>query len=554
MINRRELLRGAGVVTGAAILSKLHGSALSAPAARIEVLLNERLGTISPNIYGHFVEHLGGVVYDGIWVGGSSKIANVNGIRKDLVDHLRRIKAPVVRWPGGCFADQYNWKDGIGVSDKRPVRTNFWAESGEWAKDMSAEPIQRFDPNTFGTHEFMQFCRLAGAQPYLAANLRSLPAEDFYRWVEYCNSPANSTTLAKMRAANGDTEPFGVRYWGVGNEAWGCGGNFTAPEYAAAFRHFSSWAPGYGVPLSLIVSGASDDDYEWTRGFMRGLLEKGPGQINSVYGMSIHHYSWNLSRGKTSDWTAGKGDAVGFEPVDWYELMMQGDQMEKIIRGHWQALAEFDPQHHIKLVVDEWGAWYKPGSQVDPSHLLGQQITMRDAVMSALTLDTFNRHPDKVSMANCAQLINCLNSLFLAHEDRFITTPVFHVFEMYTAHQGGEGLRTVFHAPTANYQRDGKPASLWSLNGSASLREKTLTLTVANVDVEHPFETEIAIKGATIQSATVTSLHHADIHAHNTFAEPNAVKQTTRQVKTQGDTLRYEFPSASVTSMQITLG
>jgi alpha-N-arabinofuranosidase len=553
MINRRELLRGASLIAGASLLSKIHAAVPASPAARIEVLLNERLGAISPNIYGHFVENLGGVVYDGVWVGHDSKVPNVDGIRKDLVDNLRRIKAPVVRWPGGCFADQYDWKDGIGPSNKRPVRTNFWAEAGEWAKGMSPQPIQKFDPNAFGTHEFMEFCRLSGAQPYLAANLRSLPAEDFYRWVEYCNSPAHSTTLARMRAANGDLDPFGVRYWGVGNEAWGCGGNFTAEEYAAAFRHFSSWVPGYGVPLSLVVSGASDDDYAWTRDFMRGLLEKGKGQINGVYGMSVHHYAWNLSRGKTTDWAAGKGDALEFEPVDWYELMIQGDQMKKIIEGHWQTLAEFDPQHHIKLVVDEWGPWYKPGSQVDPSHLLGQQITMRDAVMSALTLDTFNRNPDKVAMANCAQLINCLNSLFLAHEDKFTTTPVFDVFEMYAPHQGSEGLRTEFQAPPASYMRDGKQASFWSLNGSASLREKTVTLTVANTDVSHPYETEIAIKGAALRSATATSLHNADIHAHNTFADPNAVRRSTETVKAQGESLRYEFPPASVTSLEIAL-
>jgi alpha-N-arabinofuranosidase len=301
-MNRRDLLRGAALGAGSALLSKVFAATPQAAPARMEVLLNERLGTISPNIYGHFVEHLGGVVYDGIWVGPESKIANIDGIRKDLVDRLRQIKAPVIRWPGGCFADQYDWKDGIGPREKRPTRTNFWAGAREWPSGSGTRQFQKFEPNHFGTHEFMQFCRLSGAQPYLAANIRSLTAEDFYRWVEYCNSPAGSTTLAQVRAANGDVAPFDVRYWGVGNEAWGCGGNFTPEEYAAQFRHFTSWVPAFGVPASLIMSGASDDDWDWTRRLMRGLLEKGPGQIDAVYGMSVHHYAWNLGRGKTNDW------------------------------------------------------------------------------------------------------------------------------------------------------------------------------------------------------------------------------------------------------------
>jgi len=219
MLARREFLRTSLLATGAAVCSKPQMLvAASASDSRIEILLDEPLGVISPNIYGHFTEHLGGVIYDGIWVGENSSVPNVNGIRKRLVDELRKIKAPVVRYPGGCFADSYDWRDGVGPADKRPRRTNFWGGT---------------EANHFGTNEFVQFCSLAGAQPYLAANLRSLPAEEFYRWVEYCNSPAGSTTLADLRAASGSAEPFHVRFWGVGNESWGCGGNFTPQEYAS---------------------------------------------------------------------------------------------------------------------------------------------------------------------------------------------------------------------------------------------------------------------------------------------------------------------------------
>ena len=350
----------------------------------------------------------------------NSKVPNVNGLRKELIDEMKKIKASVIRYPGGCFADSYDWQDGIGPADKRPRRTNFWAG----VESASGAANHKYDPNRFGTNEFVQFCKLIGAQPYLAANVRSLNAKDFYRWVEYCNSLAGSTTLADQRAAAGFSEPFHVRYWGVGNESWGCGGNFTPQEYAVEFRRFITWVPGFGENLSFIASGASDDQWSWTRGFLEEIVHRGPEQLRSIYGMGLHYYTWNLSRGKTRDWNEGKGDALKFDVVDWYELLRQADVMESLVNGHWQVMGEFDKQHHIKLIVDEWGAWYRPGSEMTPGDILEQTPTLRDALLSALTLDTFNRHPEKVAMANSAQLINCLNSLYLAHEDKFCITPI----------------------------------------------------------------------------------------------------------------------------------
>src|SRR5271156_5954174 len=255
MIGRREFLRNGLVSAGCVLAARASLPFAWAESqsidSRIEVLTGEPLGIISPNLYGHFTENLSGVVYDGIWVGANSKVPNVDGIRKALIDEMRKIKAPVVRFPGGCFADSYDWRDGIGPADKRPRRTNFW-NGGE----KSAAPAShRYDPNEFGTNEFVHFCKLIGAEPYLAANLRSLSAEEFYRWIEYCNSPAGSTTLADTRASSGFKEPFNVRYWGIGNESWGCGGNFTAQEYAVEFRRFTAWVPGYGQKLSFIGSG-----------------------------------------------------------------------------------------------------------------------------------------------------------------------------------------------------------------------------------------------------------------------------------------------------------
>ena len=273
MKTRRGFLQSTLAGTAAFCFSRFPSLAASASEAKIEILLGETQGTISPNIYGHFTEHLGGVIYDGIWVGPNSKIPNIDGLRRDLVEHMKKIKAPVIRYPGGCFADSYDWRDGIGPTDKRPRRTNFWAFSDQ------SPAKHRYEPNEFGTNEFARFCKQIGAQPYLAANVRSLPAQEFYRWVEYCNSPAGSTTLADERARAGSPEPYNVRYWGVGNESWGCGGNFTPQEYAVEFRRYTAWVPGYGEPLDFIASGPAADDLSWTKGFFEEVLRKGKEQL-----------------------------------------------------------------------------------------------------------------------------------------------------------------------------------------------------------------------------------------------------------------------------------
>jgi alpha-N-arabinofuranosidase len=295
------------------------------------------------------------------------------------------------------------------------------------------------------------------------------------------------------------------------------------------------------------------DDWAWTHGFFEEIVHKGRGQLREIYGWALHHYAWNLSRGRTRDWVQGKGDALNFDSVDWYELLKEGDRMEGLINGHWQVMGEEDPDHWVKLVVDEWGPWYKPGSEATPGDQLEQMPTLRDAVFSGMTLDTFNRNPEKIAMANCAQLINCLNSLYLAHEDRFVVTPVGHVFAMYAAHQGGQGLRTIFSAPTIDYDRDGKRASFWGLRGSASRHEKELTLTVVNPSVSDARDAEIVIRGATLKSGSATVLANSDIHAHNTFAQKNVLVPETKDVEIKGAPLNYIFPPASVTKLTFTL-
>lgn len=508
--------------------------------ARIEVLTQEPVGTIAPDIYGHFVEHLGGVVYDGVWVGEGSRIENVGGVRKALVDALARIRPSVIRWPGGCFADAYDWRDGVGPVDRRPRRTNFWADDRALRDLGNVEA--RFETNRFGTNEFMRFCKLAGAEPYMAANLRTLPAQAFHEWVEYCNSPRGSTTLAELREGGGDPEPYRARYWGIGNESWGCGGNFTPDEYAGEFRRYATWAvPDYGVGLRFIAAGPSGNDRSWTRRFFEKIAERN--EFGRLWGWALHHYC-----------NSPDGEAVNYDDRAWFELLDSANRMDTLITNHWQIMGELDRQHRVKLVVDEWGAWHRMTTNVRPTDLFGQQSTMRDALVAGLTLDIFNRHADKVAMANIAQLVNCIQSLFLAAEDRFLVTPTYHVFDLYKGHQGATSLRTLVSSPSVGWtDRDNTARTLQALDGSASLREGTLLVTVTNRHPTEALSAEIALRGASPREVRATTLTHSDIRAHNTFEAPEAVAPTSRTLAAPGATLAHDFPAASVTALEIRL-
>jgi alpha-N-arabinofuranosidase len=551
-MERRSFLKAAATTAAGLVFSR-RGALAQQAGSHIEVLVDEPIGTIAPEIYGHFTEHLGSVIYDGIYVGEGSKIPNQQGLRTALIEKMRAIHAPVVRWPGGCFADSYDWRDGIGPKNKRPRRTNFWTDSFTAAQKKQNLP-QIYESNAFGTDDFVRFCKLSGAEPYIAANVRSLPPMEFDHWVEYCNSPRGTTTLAETREASGSPDPYNVRYWGVGNESWGCGGNFDPEDYAIEYKRYTTWVPSYGVPLRFVASGPNSDEQAWTRGFFNKLLHGQPSHdMHGVWGLSVHHYATNLSRGKTQDWDAEKGDALKFDPIDWYELCKESDRIEGVILDHWTALGEFDLDHKVKLVVDEYGPWYRPGTENGPEQLLGQQITVRDAVMTGMSLDIFNRNADKVGMAACAQLVNCLNSLFLSREDKFATTPVFSVFEMYAAHQGGTALRSEFSSPEVRYDRDGKPASFWGLKGSASLKGKTLTLTAVNPDVSQARETEIVLRGAKAVSAKAWVVAETDMHAHNTLEQPDQVKTRTAEVSLRPGALSFTFPPASVVKIEVQL-
>ncbi len=548
-MERRQFLKNSALAGTVFALSGKTNWAKSADS-RIEIFLNESQGKISPNVYGQFTEHIGGVIYDGVWVGEKSKIRNKFGIRAELVERMKEIHVPIVRWPGGCFADSYDWKDGIGPASQRPKRTNFWEVDPDAARLHEKGP-QIFEPNEFGTNEFMRFCMLAAAEPYVAANLRSLSPLDFDHWVEYCNSPAGSTTLAETRTASGFPEPFKVKYWGVGNESWGCGGNFTPEEYASEFRRYTSWIPRFGVDLQLIGAGPNGNDIDWTHRFFEQIFTGHRYRNSSFTGWSIHHYASN--RGRMRDRIQSKGDALKFELVDWYELLRECDRIERIMADQWAAMGQYDPQHQIKLVVDEYGPWHREGTELDITHIFGQQVTVRDALATALTLDAFNRNAEKVSVATCAQLVNNINALFLCHEDRFFTTPNFHVFAMYASHQGGQSLRAEFSAPNVTYQQDDKPASFWGLNGSASSKGNVITVTAVNPDLKGPIDTQVALRGATITRATGIALTASDMHAHNTFENPDAVKPESLGTTVNGEILNVTIPAASVIKLEITL-
>jgi alpha-N-arabinofuranosidase len=548
-LDRRQFLKTSLILGSAAMLAPRSVSSQSAEA-RIDILISEPIGTINPNLYSHFVEHLGGVVYDGIWVGESSKVPNIGGIRKALVENLAKLKPGVIRYPGGCFADQYDWHDGVGPRDKRPTRVNFWADTGYKAPDsykqLDSGP-QKYEPNWFGTDEFVRFCKLVGAQPYLAANVRTRDVRVFQEWLDYCNAPAGSTTLSNQRAANGSPERHNVSFWGIGNESWGCGGDFLPEEYAEEFRKFTAWLPTFGVKLNLIGSGPNGGDTGWTRRFFTKLTEKGAGQLNKLYGWALHYYCG----------TTGKGVANEYTDNEWYDLLSRADRMESLIRDHWQVMGEIDRDHRIKLIVDEWGAWHSQDPNMPPPYLYAYAGTLRDALISGLNLDTFQRNADKVAMANPAQLVNTIHSLFETYEDKFIVTPNYHVFEMYMPHAGATAVRTEFISPQVGFtrldaNRKEMPANFWGLNGSASVNGKTVTLTAVNPDVKNVRETEINIGGARIASANARILSSTDIHARNTFDDPHGLEPRNENVTVgAGGKLVYKFAPASVTRLQI---
>jgi alpha-N-arabinofuranosidase len=506
--------------------------------AEIVVAVGKPGPVINPHIYGHFIEHLGGVIYDGIWVGRNSKIANVDGIRKRFVDDMKRIAAPNLRWPGGCFADGYHWRDGIGPAAKRPRTYNFW-------ESRMPAGMHHTETNQFGIHEFMRLCRLVNAEPYVAANVGSGTPKEFHDWVSYCNAPPGTETLADERAANGDKEPFGIKYWGVGNESWGCGGDMKPGEYAVEYRRFVTQFPVYTAPF-LIAAGprghSRDMDLAWTSGFFEGMQG---GHRSPLHGFSPHFYT---------DFRNHPTGVADFKPADWYAVLLEGLRTEEVIQTHWDIMGKFDREHRTKLVVDEWGVWYKPGEEITPGYILSQPMTLRDALHTAISFDVFNRHADKIEMANVAQTVNCIHSLFLALEDQYTRTPPYYVFEMYRPHMGARLAPVELRVPEMSVPAQNGTARMPAVIGSASVRDKQATVTLTNPSVDAPVAVRLAFAdGASASSARGTVLTHEDMRARNTFEKPDEVKLALMPVQVERGAVSLQLPKQSVAAIEIDL-
>ncbi len=520
--------------------------------ARISISLHDPIGTIAPELYGHFIEHLGACVDGGIWVGEDSSIPNDGGVRLDVVAALQRLKVPVLRWPGGCFADHYHWQDGIGPRGERPRRVNLW-----WG--------QKVEDNAFGTHEFLRLCHLLGAKPYLAGNLASGSPREMREWVEYCNYPHDST-LALERARNGSPEPFNVQYWGVGNEAWACGGDFSPEDYAREFRRFATFLRDFPhLPLFLIACGPNRNDPEWTQRFFEELFRSGLGLFKPrIHGFGAHYYTTNHGSGAG---TGQAGTTTQYSIEQWYSLLLDSLAMEPLIVQQRAIMDGYDPQREIKLLVDEWGTWHAQGSNLNPNSLWQQQNTLRDALVAALTLDIFNRHADKIAMGNLAQAVNVLQSLLLTDGPTMLLTPTYHVFAMYREHQGGQSLRVNFEADAITFRSPGQldagrvpllrdvgtEKQLPGLMGSASRKDGSLTLSVVNPSASEAVEAEIELHGAALEGATVTTLCHDDIHVHNTPDAPDALRPARGAVEARNGRWRHLFAPASVSVLQTAL-
>jgi alpha-N-arabinofuranosidase len=477
---------------------------------------------INKNIYGQFSEHLGRCIYEGLWVGEDSKIPNTKGYRNDVIAALKELHVPVLRWPGGCFADEYHWRDGIGPRASRPAMINT-----HWGGVV--------ENNHFGTHEFLDFCEMMGIEPYVCVNVGSGTVQEEMEWIEYMTSDADSP-LTRLRKQNGREQPWKVHYVAVGNESWGCGGNMTAQFYSDNYRRYNTFVKNYGANrIQRIAGGPSDFNYEWTE----TLIKSAAKQMN---GLSLHYYTL-----PTGVWSA-KGSATEFGEDQYIATLSRTLKMEELVTKHSAIMDKYDPQKKVGLVVDEWGTWYDktPGS---PNGFLEQQNTLRDALVAALNLHIFQAHADRVTMANIAQFINVLQAMILTDKEKMILTPTYHVFEMFKVHQGATSLPVTLTSPDYALGTEKIPAVSASASRDASGK---IHVSFANCDPNKPASVACTLTGVTAKNVTGRVLTATAMNAHNTFAAPHTIEPAAfTSAKLENGSLSVTLPAKSVVVIEL---
>ncbi|MEF3351959.1 alpha-N-arabinofuranosidase [Paenibacillus sp. GYB006] len=490
---------------------------------KVLVHTETRKSQINKNIYGQFSEHLGRCVYEGIWVGEDSPIPNTDGIRNDVIEALKQLKVPVLRWPGGCFADEYHWEDGIGPRENRPRMLNtHWGGVEE--------------NNHFGTHEFMRLCELIGAEPYICGNVGSGTVYEMQQWVEYMNNGGQSP-MASLRAQNGQEEPWNVKYFGVGNESWGCGGNMRPEYYADLYRRYSTYVRNYSSePVYKIACGPNTADYHWTEVLMREAH-------HLMNGLSLHYYTTG-----TGIWEK-KGSATGFTSEEWFTTLKATLYMEELIVKHSAIMDKYDPDKKVGLIIDEWGTWFEVEPGTNPGFLY-QQNTVRDALVAGINLNLFHEHSDRVTMTNIAQIVNVLQAMILTEGANMVLTPTYHVFDMYKVHQDAHLLESQYVSPS--YKMGDQEIPQLSLSSSVD-HEGHIHVSACNLSHADSLNVELDLQGivdAAVSGQVLVSSNELD--AHNSFDNPTQVAPKELEgISVEQGNVSFTLPAASVAVIKI---
>jgi alpha-N-arabinofuranosidase len=513
--SRRRLIVNV-LLAGAAALIAGSVHAAEAVKAAVTIRADQPGPVINPNVYGQFAEHLGAGIYEGVWVGEKSNIPNTNGYRNDVIQALKDLKVPVVRWPGGCFADEYHWRDGIGPREKRPVKVNtHWGGVPE--------------TNEFGTHEFMAFAEMIGTKVYISGNVGSGSPQEMADWMEYMTSNTVST-LANERRKNGREQPWDVHYFGIGNETWGCGGNMTPEYYANLFRQYATYVKApRGKRPKIVASGGNDEETTWV-----DVLTK-----NVPRGMdAISHHYYTIPSGV---W-AKKGNSLGFTEQEWIATLERTMQIDKFIVDNVKILEERDPQNRTAFYVDEWGTWYDPEPGREPG-FLWQHNSLRDALVAGLNFNIFHKHAKRVQMTNIAQMVNVLQAMILTEGPKMALTPTYHAFHMYIPFQGATYLPTEITTPDYALGKNTIPAV--SVSAARDTQGK-LHLALVNTDPHREAVVTTSIAGAEAKQALGRVLTAKAMDAHNTVEKPEQVAPVKISGKREGGKLVLRLPPMSI--------